>query len=272
MRVVEWAAVVGSLGPRAAGRRKFFSRVVPGRCKTFSGDDPSMFELNGKRIRRVLVFGAHPDDEIIGPGGTIARLSEDGAEVTVVTFTAGETGYGRPELKGRMAEIRTGEARKCDSILGVKERLILGLPCQGVVNDTATYQRCVAIVRDKKPDLILCHSHSDKHRDHRAVAQIVDEVRWKASENVLADLGEPWYCSYLFYYEILDLFTQPSIVVDISKQFEKKMRAMESQASQVETTQGVLRFIEGLARVRGFMAGTEYAEAFLLSNLLPGRV
>jgi LmbE family N-acetylglucosaminyl deacetylase len=231
-----------------------------------------MFKFNGERIRKVLVFGAHPDDEIVGPGGTIARLSEEGAEVTVVTFTAGETAYGRRELKGKMAEIRTGEARKCDSILGIKERLILGLPCQGVVNDTATYQRCVGIVRDKRPDLVFSHYPLDKHRDHRAVAEIVDEVRWKASEKVLADLGDPWYCSYLFYYETLELFTQPSIVVDISKQFERKVRAMESQSSQVEMAKGVLGLIEGLARVRGFMAGTEYAEAFLLSNLLPGRI
>jgi len=231
-----------------------------------------MFKFNGERMGNVLVFGAHPDDEIVGPGGTIARLSEEGAKVTVVTFTAGETAYGKRELKEKLADIRIGEARKCDSILGISERLILGLPCQGVVNDTATYQRCVGIVRDKKPDVIFSHYPLDKHRDHRAVAEIVDEVRWKASEKVLADLGEPWYCSYLFYYETLELFTQPSIVVDISRQFDKKMQAMKSQTSQVGISKGVLGLIEGLALVRGFMAGAKYAEAFLLSNVLPGRV
>lgn len=231
-----------------------------------------MFTLKGEKIRRVLVFGAHPDDEIIGPGGTIARLSEEGAEVTVVTFTAGETAYSTPDMKGKVAEVRIGEARRCDEILGIDERIILGLPSQGVTNDTQTYQRCVGIIRDKRPDLILSHYHMDKHRDHRAVAEIVDEVRWKASESVLADLGEPWYCSYMLYYEVLELFTRPSFVVDITDQFERKVEAMKSQASQVEMMTGILRHVEGLAKARGFMAGTEYAEAFVLSNILPGRI
>ena len=58
--------------------------------------------------KRVLVFGAHIDDEIVGPGGTIARLSKAGAQVWVVTFTGGaiDTGYSRVDLKGSIADLR----------------------------------------------------------------------------------------------------------------------------------------------------------------------
>lgn len=231
-----------------------------------------MYSLNGDKIERVLVFGAHPDDEIIGPGGTIARLSEEGAKVTVVTFTAGETAYTTPDMKGKMAEARMAEAKKCDAILGIDERIVLGHPCQGVTNDTDTYQRCVGIIRDKRPDLILSHHPEDKHRDHRTVAEIVDEVRWKATERVLSDLGEPWYCSYMLYYEVLELFQYPSFVVDITDQYRKKVDAMKSQATQVEMMTGVLRHVEGLAKARGFLAETDYAEAFLISNKLAGRI
>ncbi len=231
-----------------------------------------MFGLNGDKFERVLVFGAHPDDEIIGPGGTIARLSEEGAKVTVVTFTAGETAYTESDMKGKMADIRMEESKKCDAILGIDERIVLGLPCQGVTNDTDTYQRCVGIIRDKMPDLILSHYTQDKHRDHRTVAEIVDEVRWKASESVLSDFGDPWYCSHMMYYEVLELFTYPSFVVDISDYYEKKLEAMKSQSTQVDMMTGVLRHVEGLAKVRGFMAGSQYAEAFQVSNKLPGRI
>ncbi len=231
-----------------------------------------MHTLRGDPIRNVLVFGAHPDDEIVGPGGTIARLSEEGAKVTVITFTAGETAYPTPDMKGRMAELRRAEARECDRILGIHERIVLCLPTQGIVNSTETYQRCVGIIRTKKPDLIFSHYIRDKHRDHRAVAEIVDEVRWKATERVLGDLGEPWYCSYMMYYETLELFTDPSFVVDITAQYDKKARAMESQISQVEETKGIMGYVEGLAKARGFLAGTDYAEAFLLSNKLAGRI
>lgn len=231
-----------------------------------------MFKLDGERVERVLVFGAHPDDEIIGPGGTIARLSEEGAEVTVVTFTAGETAYTTPDMKGKVADVRMAEARRSDAILGIDRRIVLGLPCQGVANTTDVYQRCVGILREVRPDLILSHYHRDKHRDHRAVAEIVDEVRWKATERVLSDLGDPWYCSYMMYYEIMELFTEPSFVVDITDQFERKVKAMESQASQVDMMTGVMNHVEGLAKARGFLAGTQYAEAYLLSNRLPGRI
>jgi LmbE family N-acetylglucosaminyl deacetylase len=231
-----------------------------------------MFKLDGDKIRNVLVFGAHPDDEIIGPGGTIARLSDEGANVTVVTFTAGETAYSTPDMKDKMGDIRMGEARACDEILGIDQRIVLGLPCQGVTNDTDTYQRCVKIIREVQPDLILSHTHRDKHRDHRTIAQIVDEVRWKATESVLSDMGEPWYCSYMFYYEIMELFTEPSFVVDISGSYDRKVRAMETQTTQVDMMTGIMRHIEGLAKARGFLAGCDYAEAFQVSNRLPGRI
>ena len=60
--------------------------------------------------QRILVFSAHPDDEILGVGGTIARLSDLGKEVYVVTFAIGETSYSSIEMKERMREIRLKEA------------------------------------------------------------------------------------------------------------------------------------------------------------------
>mgnify|MGYP003882503219 CR=1 FL=1 len=115
---------------------------------------------------RVLVFAAHPDDEIIGCGGTIARLSAMGKRVFVVTFCAGETGYSTPEMKDKIAEMRRAEAEACNRVLGITERVILGKPTQGVVNDRETYQECVRLIRHYRPDVILTHWNEDKHRDH----------------------------------------------------------------------------------------------------------
>lgn len=219
--------------------------------------------------KRVLVFAAHPDDEIIGCGGTIARLSAMGRQVFVVTFCAGETGYSTPELKDKIAEIRRAEAEACDRVLGITERVILGKPTQGVVNDRETYQQCVRLIRYYRPDVIFTHWREDKHRDHRAICDITDEARWKAYENVLADFGEPWYTPELYYYEVLELFPHPSLLIDITDTFPKKLEAMQTQQSQFAVLPGVLEYIEGLAKVRGYARGTRYAEAFLRSNLLP---
>ncbi|MGQ9542310.1 MAG: PIG-L deacetylase family protein [Armatimonadota bacterium] len=221
------------------------------------------------RWNRVLVFAAHPDDEIIGCGGTIARLTAEGKQVYVVTFCAGETGYATVEQRETIAQVRQAEARACDQVLGITERVILGKPTQGVANDRETYQQCVRLIRHYRPDLILTHWNEDKHRDHRAISALTDEARWKAYEHVLADFGEPWYTPELYYYEVLELFPHPSLLVDISDYLPKKLEAMQTQQSQFAVLPGVIDYIEGLAKVRGYARGARYAEAFLRSNLLP---
>jgi N-acetylglucosamine malate deacetylase 1 len=226
--------------------------------------------MNLNDWRRVLVFGAHVDDEIIGPGGTIARLNDMGAEVFVVTFTGGakDTGYSRADLKDKIADMRRAEAAAADAILGIKERIFLGRPSQGVINDTATYQECVRLIRQIKPDVIFSHWYEDKHRDHRAVAEITDEARWKAWDHVLADLGAPYYTPEFYFYEILELFPHPSVLVDITDTINTKIEAMEAMTSQLDVLPRVAQYIRGVGQARGFSRGSEYAEAFLGSNLL----
>jgi len=219
--------------------------------------------------RRVLVFGAHPDDEIVGVGGILAKLSAQGAEVTVVTFTLGDTGYSDLSLKETISEIRAQEAKACEEILGISRRIILGKPCQGVVNDRQAYQECVQIIRESRPDVILTHARWDKHRDHRAVSEITDEARYKAADNVLADLGEPWHTPLLYYYETYDLFPFPTLLVDITDFMEKKLAAMATQKSQLAVLPGIMEYIKALGTVRGFLRGTRYAEALLQSSFFP---
>ncbi len=218
---------------------------------------------------RVLVFGAHPDDEIIGCGGTLARLAQEGARIVVVTFTDGGTGYSKLEEAPAIVAMRRAESQAAAEVLGIQENINLEFPTQGLVNDRTTYQQVVRIIRKVQPEVIFCHFGEDKHRDHRAVAALVDEARWKATENAQPDLGQPWYTPQLFFYEIHELFTHPSILVDITGCFEQKIAALETQTSQLEVLPGVISYCQGLARARGYMAGSQYAEAFLASNLLP---
>ncbi|MGC8834914.1 MAG: PIG-L deacetylase family protein [Armatimonadota bacterium] len=222
-----------------------------------------------ERWNCVLVFAAHPDDEIIGVGGTIAKLSKLGKSVYLVTFCAGETSYTTPEQKEAMAQTRLSEAKAADAVLGIKERVVLGKPTQGVVNDRETYQQCVRLIRTYRPDVIFTHWNEDKHRDHRAVSALTDEARWKAAENVLADHGKPWYTPELYYYEVTELFPHPTLLVDITNTFQTKLDAMQTQRSQFDVLPGILGYIEGVAKARGYARGTQYAEAFVLSNLLP---
>ena len=223
--------------------------------------------------KRVLVFGAHIDDETIGPGGTIAVLSDQGSHITVVTFTGGDadTGYAKPELKEKIGQIRRDEAREIDRILGIHQHIFLGYPLQGVPNSAEAYQTCVRLIRQTRPHVIFTQWGEDKHRDHRVIAELTAEARWKAAENVLADFGEPWYTPEFYFYEIAELFPHPSVLVDITDTLGRKLEAMKATTSQLDVLPGIMDYIQGLAMVRGYGRGSKYAEAFLRSNLLPTR-
>lgn len=234
-----------------------------------------MFDL--ARARRVMVFGAHGDDEIIGCGGTIARLANLGAEVTVVTCTKRETAYAKIEDKAGAADAAVREMAAANDVLGVKHREVLGLPNQAVTNDRDTFQRFVKLIRLYRPDVIFTHCPDDHHRDHRAVAELVDEARWKAWENLAPDWGAPHETQAVLRFEIMfDLIHKPDLIVTFSREYlDKKLEAMRTQVSQLEVLKGIARGIEGLAMLRGSLVGGEgtfFGEAFTISNFHPTRV
>jgi len=67
---------------------------------------------------RILVFGAHPDDEFT-MAGTMAKLADAGVKVYVATMTNGNEGYPRPEWRDTIVEMRRAEAAEADKVLGV---------------------------------------------------------------------------------------------------------------------------------------------------------
>ena len=81
--------------------------------------------MNLEKVERALVFAAHPDDEILGAGGTIARLSKQGTKVTVVIFSLEDTCYSTEGLEKNVLEVRKKEARQAAGILGVHENIFL---------------------------------------------------------------------------------------------------------------------------------------------------
>lgn len=229
-----------------------------------------MLDLN--KIERVMVFGAHGDDEIIGCGGTIARLSELGKRVLVVTFTYRETSYSKASEKPTAIKAAESEMEDADEILGINTRVIFGKPTRGIVNDKENFERCMKLVRSFRPHIILNHSATDHHRDHRAVSVMVDEARQKAAENLQPDWGEPWETPAVLYFEIFNLFSHPHFIITFPREcLDKKLKAMESQVSQLSVLRGIKQQIIGRAMDRGAFAGGEgvYGEAFMMSNFYP---
>lgn len=230
-------------------------------------------------VERVLVFGAHGDDEIIGCGATIACLTDRGVKVKVVTFTKRETSFVRAEDQAGASENAMKEMKAANDILGV-ERQVLGLQNRGVVNSVENFNLVTQIVREFRPDIIFTHSHrvggtGELHRDHMNVAALVDEARWKASENLYVQGLNPWATGAVLYYEIYNMMPNPTLIVTFGEKYlQRKLEAMRTQVSQLEVLQGIEQQIQGLAMVRGAMIGGKgcFGEAFEISSFFPTRI
>jgi LmbE family N-acetylglucosaminyl deacetylase len=222
-----------------------------------------------KKIERALVFAAYPVDEILGVGGTIARLSKDGTKVTAAIFSLQETSHLNEEEKENVMEMRKKEVRTAAGILGVQESIFLKIPPANAVNEPGIYQQCIQLIRKCRPQIVFTHSEGCKNRNRRKATEIVEESCLKAGENILPESGKPWFTPYLYYYELPELLMHPSDIVDITSTIESKIKAIKTQNSYFGTLQETTEYIQALARVRGHAVGIEFGEAFALSSLTP---
>ena len=181
-------------------------------------------------VSRVLVFGAHHDDEIL-MAGTIALLAERGVKVTIVILTDGSEGYPDPAMRDRIAALREEEAKACDAVLGTDRRICLGRPDMGLVNDKETFKECIGLIRQIRPEILFTLGPRDQHRDHRATSHLVREAAWQAGEPVSSELGPPWNTPLVLYFRGPggDL---PTICVDVSRTAHKRYEALAAQESQ----------------------------------------
>jgi len=207
----------------------------------------------------ILVFGAHPDDEIT-MGGTMAKLSQQGTEVVVVTMTDGCEGYPREDMRDEVVELRRQEMAECDEVLGIGRRIALGKPDMGLVNDKQTVQECIRIIRDVRPDAMFTHGPHEHHRDHANTHAITIEAVWHAGEPVAAALGLSYRTPHVYYYKAV-ADRRPSVAIDVSDTEHLKSLARGTQVSQ-HTLFGRSReqFEQDAERIRA--AGGKHTESF----------
>jgi LmbE family N-acetylglucosaminyl deacetylase len=180
--------------------------------------------------KRILVFGAHPDDEQT-MAGTMAKLADLGVEIYLAIFTDGREGYPEAWMKDNIIEMRRAEGEASDQVLGVKERYRFERPDTGLVNDTATFKETIQLIRRIRPDAVFNHGPHDRNRDHIATNAIVLEAVWQGGQPVCAELGEPWDTPHFFYYKgVAD--REPDLLYDITGYAHKHLESRATQKSQ----------------------------------------
>ncbi len=217
--------------------------------------------------KRMTVIAPHPDDEVLGAGGTIARYADEGVEISVLIVS----GHLPPIYPPEAFEITRSEAEKSLKILGVSRWEFLKIPA------TMVHQIPVAdlngkifnFVRETNPDVVLI-PFPDRHIDHRTIfdASVVAcrPVNDQAPKIVLAyeTLSEThWNVPGI------EPSFVPEFFVDISKYMDKKQTALNCYLSQVKSIES--RSVDAcmaLARFRGSQNGCSYAEAFKVVRIV----
>ena len=207
---------------------------------------------------RVLVFAPHNDDEVLGVGGTIAKLASRGDEVFICEATSGSN------YKNMQSQ-----ARQAHEILGVKESFFLNLPVSRL-KETATPEKNEAflnVVKEIRPEMAFIPHTGDMHVDHAETAM--------AAMVALRPLTNPQLRA-IYTYETLsetegnipnasNAFI-PNTWSDITETLDQKLRAMSCFTGQIKQFPHPrsLEAIRALAQLRGSTIGVGYAEAFAL--------
>ena len=183
---------------------------------------------------KVLVFAPHPDDELIGCGGSIAKHISKGHKVTVVYMTSGEAGSPN-QSKEKLAIIREREAVEAAEFMGINNLIFLKNK-DGLLKCTQrNILNIIKIIMEEKPQIIYIPHPADRHKDHIATNKIVIQAVKKAAVPCQQNSGrKPWAVKLVLCYEVWAPLLKVSFIEDITEFVEIKAKAASFHKSQAQ--------------------------------------
>jgi LmbE family N-acetylglucosaminyl deacetylase len=219
---------------------------------------------------KVLVIAAHPDDEVYGMGGTIAKLSAEGNEVHVLIVTDGSTTQYKnsPKLKAIINK-KKEEVKYANDVLGVTKVHFGELPDMRLDNTDHVEVNSVIenVIREVKPEVVYTHFYGDVNLDHQYVYKsTLVAIRPVPNQSV-----KELYCYRVpsstewAPQTVLDTF-MPTVFVDISKYCLKKYEAIKLYETEIRNYPHPrsVEYVEKIDRATGLKCGIGTAEEFML--------
>lgn len=222
---------------------------------------------------KVLVISPHPDDEVLGVGGTMHRLAGEGHEVTVAIVTKG---WEPLFPQAQVAQVRE-EAQAANAALGVKTVRFMDLPVTKL-HAMPKHELNAAfdqLITQEKPEWVFLPFPGDRHEDHRQV--------FDASLVALRPVASRSFVKRILCYETVsethwsvshvEPAFEPQLWFDISDHLDAKLAAMATYASQIRPLPDArsLEAITALATWRGSIVAMRAAEVFVLVRECWGR-
>ncbi|NQX64856.1 bacillithiol biosynthesis deacetylase BshB1 [Paenibacillus alba] len=213
----------------------------------------------------ILIFGAHADDAEIGMGGTIAKHTAQGVKVGICDLT-----YAEMSSNGTV-ETRMEEANEAASLLGLTVRTNLGLPDRGLSATRAHIERITQEIRTYQPRIVFAPYWQDRHPDHIACSELIQEAVFNAKLRKYLPDSEPVNVEHLYFYFINDVY-EADIMVNVTEWYAQKLAALSAYRSQFITgqgtvatplNQGYVERVEARDRLMGQRRMITYAEGFV---------
>jgi bacillithiol biosynthesis deacetylase BshB1 len=219
----------------------------------------------------VLAIAAHPDDVEQTCGGTLIRMAEMGYRTGVLDLTAGDMGTrGTPEE-------RVAESEAAGRHMLLRSRDNLRMPDARLENSLPARMTLAMKIRETRPRVVILPYWQARHPDHYRAGEMGYEACFLAGLKKLDPYSEP-HRPFKILYASVYADVKPSFVVDISAQFERRMSALLSYASQYGATgEGVGLFpqeaeirerLGAIARFYGNLIGARYGEPFVVKEAL----
>lgn len=204
-----------------------------------------------------LVLAPHPDDEVLGPGATLALAAQRGVSIATVILTDGAA-------QGEAA-VRAGEARRAAAALGVQEPQQWGLADRSLhPQDRQLVGRLIELLLASHAETVLLPSPVELHPDHRATALAVQRAVRRLTWGGVRRRGPRWVACYEVSAPLL-----PNLLVAADGGWQAKRAGAACYASQL-AVRPYLEVAEGLGAFRALtLAGCSRAEGF---HVLSSRV
>jgi N-acetylglucosamine malate deacetylase 1 len=231
------------------------------------------FYCGEKMTRIVAVVAAHPDDEVLGCGGVMARHARDGDAVHVLIIAEGATSRGesrsREAHQSALSELREA-AIAANRILGAASVELLQFPDNRLDSvDLLEIVKSVELFLGKfEPELVYTHFHGDLNRDHQIVSESVQVACRPVPGSRIRELLMFEVASSTGWRSESTMQFSPNSYHDISDTLESKMRALAAYAAEMRPWPHArsMEAVESQAKWRGASVGLDAAEAFVVAR------
>ena len=226
--------------------------------------------------KTILVVVAHPDDEVLGCGASIAKWTASGSMVHILIMAEGSTSrdlVGNRETKSEELLLLEKSAHQVGSILGAVSVKLLGLPDNRMesLDRLDVIKAIEAEIERIKPHTVVTHHAGDLNIDHRITHEaVVTACRPQPGHSVRLLLTFEVMSSTEWQPTGSNIAFQPNWFENVAETFDYKIKALEFYKSEMREWPHPrsLKNIEYVAQCRGSTIGCEFAEGFMLLRLI----